>query len=229
MPAESGGYEATKTTSGLSALMAHDRRVVGRARRIRLVVDGLKAQTLDVLARADQRRLGELRVGTDQRDGLRPRCLSGRELEEALRERARRVRAIGRDLEVTGVLELLVVAEAEETHEGELAVHHDRHGRGDEVRAVARHDEVHLVDVEELRVDAGDGGGVGLVVVEDQLDRAPEQPALLVDVVLPDLHREQRGLAVAGEAAGERHAEADLDGPGALGQGVTAAEQYGHG
>ena len=37
---------------------------------------------------------------------------------------------------------------------------------------------------------------IGLVVVVDELDRAAEQPALGVDVLFPDLLREQRRLAV---------------------------------
>src|SRR5207237_10777823 len=54
---------------------------------------------------------------------------------------------------------------------------------------------------------------------EHQLRRPPEQAALLVDVVLPDLHGQQRRLAVGGEAAGESHAEADLDRVGRAGHG----------
>src|SRR5438552_242719 len=73
------------------------------------------------------------------------------------------------------------------------------------------YDAIDLGDVEHLRVDAGHGGGVGLIVVEDELHRPPEQPALLVHVVFPDLHGEERGLAVGGEPTRQRHAEADLD------------------
>jgi len=44
-----------------------------------------------------------------------------------------------------------------------------------------------------------DGGRGCLVIVVDELDLAPEDPALGVDVVAPELHRDQRRLAVAGE------------------------------
>jgi hypothetical protein len=44
-----------------------------------------------------------------------------------------------------------------------------------------------FVDRKKLRVDAGCVGGVGLVVVIDELHRPAEQPALRIDVVAPDL------------------------------------------
>src|SRR5207249_9819404 len=60
-----------------------DRRVVDGARRIGLIVDGLEAELLDQLARADQRVLRVLGVGADDRDGLRSWGLCRRQLEEA--------------------------------------------------------------------------------------------------------------------------------------------------
>src|SRR5262249_16012875 len=63
----------------------------------------------------------------------------------------------------------------------------------------------------QLGVDAGHDGGAGLVVIVDELDRAAEQPAARVDLLGPDLLGQQVRLAGRGEAAGERHAEADLD------------------
>jgi len=42
-----------------------------------------------------------------------------------------------------------------------------------------------------------DGRGRALVVVVDELDLAPEKPALGIDVLGPDLERRERGLAVA--------------------------------
>ena len=44
----------------------------------------------------------------------------------------------------------------------------------------------------------------------DQLDLAPEEPALRVHVLHPHLQREQRGLAAAAQRAGLRDAEPDL-------------------
>ena len=52
-----------------------------------------------------------------------------------------------------------------------------------DVGAVAGDDEIDLVDVEQLGVDARHGRRVGLVVVVDELDLAAEQAALRVDVV----------------------------------------------
>jgi hypothetical protein len=72
------------------------------------------------------------------------------------------------------------------------------HGQGNHVGAVAADDQIDLVDVEELGVDARDGVRLGLIVVVDELDRATEQPALGVDILFPDLLRQQRRLAVGG-------------------------------
>ena len=64
-----------------------------------------------------------------------------------------------------------------------------RHRRRDQVGAVARNDEVDLVDVEQLCIDARHRSRVALVVVVDELDRPAQQSAFGVDVVPPDLHR----------------------------------------
>ena len=81
---------------------------------------------------------------------------------------------------------------------------------------VAADHQIDLVDVEQLRVDAGHRRRIALIVVVDELHRPAEEPALGVDVLLPDLHREERRLAVGREPAGQRHAEADLDRLGGL-------------
>jgi len=65
-----------------------------------------------------------------------------------------------------------------------------------------------------------------LVVVVDELHRSAEQAAPLVHVVLPDLHGQQRRLAVGGESAGQRHAEADLDRVGAPGDEYATAREH---
>jgi hypothetical protein len=94
-------------------------------------------------------------------------------------------------------------------------------GRGGHGGGVRTEDEVDLVDVEQLRVDAGHRRGVRLVVVIDELDRTTEKTALGVDLLLPDFHAQQRLPAVGGKRASERHGEADrnrLPG-GRLGQG----------
>jgi hypothetical protein len=81
---------------------------------------------------------------------------------------------------------------------------------------------MHLVDVEQLRVDPGHRRRLRLVVVVDELDGPTEEAALLVHVILPELHGQEGGLALRGEASGQSHAEADLDrigGAGGIGAG----------
>ncbi len=59
----------------------------------------------------------------------------------------------------------------------------------------------------------------------DELNLPAEQAALGVDFFFPDLAAEQRLLAVHGERAGQRHAEADFDRCGALGEGGRRCER----
>ena len=195
---------------------ADDRREVGGLRMIAAVIDDLETVILGVDARALDRVLRELGIGADQRDRLRLGILRHCQLEEAARPVGDRLRPGRQDLEIAVVVELVVHRETEQGDEGQVALHHDRHRRRDQVGAVARYHEVDLVDVEQLGVDAGHSGRVGLIVVIDQLDLAAEQPAGRVDVLLPDLHRDQGRLAGAGEPAGERHREPDLDRLGGL-------------
>jgi hypothetical protein len=87
----------------------------------------------------------------------------------------------------------------------------NRHRRSDEIGAVPRDNEVDLVDVEELRIDPRHCRRVALVVIVNQFHRPAEQPSLGVDVLLPDLHREQRRLARGGDPASQTHAKPDRD------------------
>src|SRR5262249_56575762 len=77
--------------------------------------------------------------------------------------------------------------------------------------AEAADDQIDLVDVEQLGVDARHRRRIGLVIVINELDRTAEEPALGVDVFFPNLLGEQRRLAVGREPAGLRYAVADLD------------------
>src|SRR5204862_7925144 len=77
-----------------------------------------------------------------------------------------------------------------------------------------------------LGKDARHRGRVALIVVIDQLHRPAEEPALGVDLLLPDLHSEQGRLATGGETTGQPHAKADLDRlGGARRQQARRAEQ----
>src|SRR5262249_44489663 len=71
--------------------------------------------------------------------------------------------------------------------------------------------QVDFVDGDELGIDVRHVRRRALVVVDDELDRAAEQPALGVDVVAPDLERGVDHLARCGARAGEREAHADPD------------------
>ena len=64
---------------------ADDRRVVGRGRRVGLVIDDLQPGLLRQHARAVHRVVRELRIGADHRQRLRLRVLRHRGGEEALR------------------------------------------------------------------------------------------------------------------------------------------------
>ena len=133
------------------------------------------------------------------------------DFKEAARRPELGLDAVRQDLEIAGIVEVVVHPGPEQRHEQKLALHHDGHRRRDLVGRIGRDDEVHLVDVEELRVDRRHRRRIALVVVIDELDRPAEQAALGIDVITPDLEGEQRALAAAGEAARRRHREPDLD------------------
>ena len=200
--------------SGLAACnRAHDRREVGGARRIGPVIDDLEAELLGVGRARPRRRCARTpRPRPTSATVVRLRILLRRDLEEAFGERRLGVRS-GRDHRevLVGYLNSVFTSSPNSDDEHLVLLHHDRHGRRDHVGGVAADDEIDLVDVEQLGVDARHGRGIALVVVEDELDRTPEQTALGVDFLFPDLHAEQRLLAVGGERAGQRHAEADRD------------------
>src|SRR6185437_5896798 len=94
---------------------------------------------------------------------------------------------------------------------GQVALRQQRQRGADLVGAVGPEQQVDLVDVQELAVDRHLVGGIGLVVVIDERDRTPEQAALGIDVVAPDLQRQQKLAAVRRIGAGEAEAQTDLD------------------
>ena len=106
-------------------------------------------------------------------------------------------------------MKLAVHREPEQAEEQAVMLDRHRHRRRDHVRAIAGDDQIDFIDIEQLGVNPGHRRRIALVVVIDELDRPAEKPALRVDVVLPDLHREQRRLAGGGKPAGQRHAETD--------------------
>ena len=122
MPTEFGRIGADDDDVGIGRLDgAHDRREVGRRRRIALVVDDLEAGRLGVLARAVGGVAREFLVGGDDRDGLRLRVLRHRDVEEALGEGGLRVRPRRDHREIVRVVELGVHREPEQADEDLLA------------------------------------------------------------------------------------------------------------
>ena len=111
----------------------------------------------------------------------------------------------GRDHhEIVRVVELRVDSERHETEKESLAFDDQRHRRRDGIVAVAADNDIDLLNIEETLVNVGDELGVRLIVEEDEFDRPAEEPAVGVDVLLPDLVGESSGLAVRRESARER-------------------------
>ena len=196
---------------------AHDRRVVGRGRRIFLVEDQVEAaDLLDALPRAVGGVLGKFGVGGDDRHRLRPRRGRGGELEEAVGEGLLRLGPGRQHREVLVVMESAVGGIGENADGGHLVLHHDRNGGRHHIGRVRPDHQVDFVDVDQLGVELRHVRRIALVVIEHQLDRPPQQPALGVDVVAPDLQRGQHLLADRRHAAGQRHGHADPDRIGGL-------------
>ena len=114
--------------------------------------------------------------------------------------------------EVVRIIECAVHRGPEQADEDLLSLHGDRDRRRLQVGGVGADDQVDLVDVEQLGIDAGHGRGIGLIIIVDELHRTAEQPAFGIGILLPDLLGEQGGPAVGGEPSRQRHAVADFDG-----------------
>ena len=163
-----------------------------------------------MFARPYQDVVGELRVRTNQRHRPWRRIKRFCDRKERIGQDALWIRSKRGALKVPRIFEFGVRSERQQHHHHLLALHDHRHRRYDQIRRGA-HDEVDFVDINELCVDAGNSGGVGLVVVIDELNRAAEKAAVAVDLFGPDLLRQQMGLSGGGKPAGQRYAKADLD------------------
>src|SRR5262245_10845333 len=120
-------------------------------------------------------------------------------------------------------------AAATSKNDEDLALwYHGHHGRGRRHRGIGPDDEIDLVDLEQLGVDARHWARRTLIVVVDELDWAPEQAALGVGLLLPDLHAQQRLLAVRRQRASQRHGEADLDRLPGRRLGLCRRQEHGH-
>ena len=56
-----------------------------------------------------------------------------------------------------------------------------------------------MIHIQKLSINARHIRWIALVIVIDELDRASEQATLGVDLLLPDLHPEQRLLPIGGK------------------------------
>ncbi len=142
---------------------------------------------------------------------LRLRLLRRRKLEEAARERLHALRADRHHVEIARIVEMPVHADRQHADGHHVVLHDDRHGGRRHVGRVGTEQQIDFVDRDELGVDARHVRRIALVVVIDELDRPAEQPAVGVDVVAPQLERDDELLAVLRHSAGQGHAEADLD------------------
>jgi len=142
------------------------------------------------------------------------------DLEPPPGKRQRPFVSAGYHREISRIVELAIDVHAQHADRHLVGLHDDRHRRRDHVGRIGAEQKVHFVDAEQLGVDAGHVVGVALVVVINQLDRAPQQSAPGVDVVAPDFQGQQVLLAVGRDRAGQGHAEADLDWIGRSRRGI---------
>ena len=87
----------------------------------------------------------------------------------------------------------------------------DAHRRKDRAGRVRPHQQVDLVDRDELLVERARELGLRLVVLDDPLDRAAEQTVLLVDLLDVDFADELMDERRGRERPGERQRAADAD------------------
>jgi hypothetical protein len=106
-------------------------------------------------------------------------------------------------------VELAIGIERKQSKNQSIVLDHHRQCRDHLIGRIAGNRQIHLVDVEQLRIDPGHRRGIALVVVIDELHRPAQQSALGVDVLGPNLHRQQAGLADHRQSARQCHAQAD--------------------
>ena len=161
--------------------------------------------------------LGEFRVGGEDRDGVRLRHLLRRHLEKPLGERIHSFGASRNHREIFRIAILAIDTDREDAHRHLLVGDEDRHGGRHEVGGVGAEQQVGLIDRDQFGVEAGNVGGIALVVVDDDLDRPAEQAAPGIDVVAPKIDRRLHHLAGRSAAPGQRQSHPDLDRIGGLG------------
>ena len=117
----------------------------------------------------------------------RPGLLLRSDLEIAFGERLTRFRPGGNHREISTVVKFLVRIETEQADQQLALLHDHRQRRRNEIGTIGPVDEIDLIDVEQLGVDAGYVRWIRLIVVVHKLDLAAEEAALGVDLLFPDL------------------------------------------
>ena len=190
---------------------ANDRREVGGTGRETFVVDDGESERLGVFAGTLASIARELGVLGSKRDGFRLGLLLHRDLEIAFGERLTRFRPGRNHREVSLVAKFPVRIETEQADQQLALLHDHRQRRRNEIGAIRPVDEIDLVDVEQLGVEARYVRWIRLIVVVHKLDLAAQKAALSVGLLFPDLGAEQCLLAVRRQWTGQRQAKADLN------------------
>ena len=219
-----GAEEDAEEAVEVPADLRDERRHVGGAQRHTGGADDLAAVLLDLF---DVRVAGR----------LAPRVVEKRDVpllahlvDEVRRDRdGLRRRVVERPEDVAAALargDRGVEANAD--HPDRLVLLEDRHARQTDVREVAALGDVHLVLEHELLGLAAAHVGLGLVIGDDQFDRATVHATRVVDPLDRHLGADQRGLAAGRARAGERLEHADLERLG-LAEGVAPRRRDQHG
>ena len=109
------------------------------------------------------------------------------------------------------MLDALVDFKREIAHQQQAALLDQRHDRRGRIGAIGGDQQIDLVNIEQLGIDAGGSGRVGLVVIHDQLDLAANDAALGVYIITPHLQAQQCGFATRAQPAGLGNRQSDLD------------------
>src|SRR5262245_8133878 len=98
------------------------------------------------------------------------RILRAGEIKETPRKFSGWFWSIWSNLKIVRIVELLIIGQPKETHEYEIALDDEGHGRGDLVCPIPRDHKVNLINIEQFGINARDGRRLGLVVVVDKFD-----------------------------------------------------------
>jgi hypothetical protein len=83
------------------------------------------------------------------------------------------------------VFEAIIASECQDADDEAVPLPDERHHRRRQIGAIGRHQEIDLVDVDKLRIDARHGRRQAPIVVAHELDLAAEEAAGRIDVVAP--------------------------------------------